>query len=305
MKQISTVLGKISEAELGIVLPHEHIFCYFEYFQAMLGARYLDKETLVRASAKHLREIKEAYGLGTIVDCTPINLGRDLDVLKRVSEESEVHVVSASGFYYTEEAVLDMFSEKAITEILLTDVENSRAGVLKFAVEAETMSKLSEKLLAAICSVQKETALPLIIHTNAKNQNGRAVLQAVLAHGVSPKALTLGHLSDTDDLDYVAELAKSGCYLGFDRIYKSSRAEYYAQKAEQIRTLCERGFADQLLLSHDGLTFNGLHENAAIREDNPYALIFERLLPVLQSQRTSQEIDRLLTQNPQNMLLCQ
>ncbi len=305
MKQIRTVLGNISEAELGIVLPHEHIFCYFEYFQAMLGTRYLDKEMLVRASAKHLREMKEAYGLSTIVDCTPINLGRDLEVLKRVSDASGVHIVSAAGFYYTEEAVLADISEEYLADVLCRDVEMTNAGVLKFAVEAETMSRLSEKLLSAMCHVQKETALPLILHTNAKNQNARAILQAVLAHGVSPKSLTLGHLSDTGDLDYVTELAKSGCYLGFDRIYKSSRAEYYAQKAEHIRTLCERGFADQLLLSHDGLTFNGLHETAAIREDNPYALIFERLLPVLQSQQTKQEIDRLLTQNPKNMLLCQ
>ncbi len=305
MKQIRTVLGNISEAELGVVLPHEHIFCYFEYFQAMLGSRYLDKDALIRASAKHLREMKEAYGLSTIVDCTPINLGRDLDVLKRVSEESEVHIISAAGFYYTEEAVLADISEEYLADVLCRDVEMTNTGVLKFAVETETMSKLSEKLLAAICSVQKETSLPLILHTNAKNQNARAVLQAVFSYGVSPKSLTLGHLSDTDDLNYVTELAKSGCYLGFDRIYKSSRAEYYAQKAEHIRTICERGFADQLLLSHDGLTFNGLHENAEIREDNPYALIFERLLPVLQKQLSEQDIDRLLTQNPKNMLLCQ
>ncbi|MBO5938496.1 MAG: hypothetical protein J6Q82_03240 [Clostridia bacterium] len=302
---IKTVLGNISSDELGLTLPHEHIACYFEYFYGMLGDEYLDKQALYEKAVKYLTEIKLTYGLSTIVDCTPVNIGRDLDLIKRVSEVSGVHIVASSGFYHTEEAMLFDIPEEQIVKNLLADIGKNNVGAIKFAVESEEMTKLSKKLLSALCTVQQETALPLIIHTNAKNKNGRKILQTVLEAEVSPSAVTIGHVSDTDDMDYVTEILKHGCFVGFDRIYKSSRPEYYAQKARDIYTLCERGFADRILLSHDGLVFNGFRADAPLREDNPYAYIFDRLLPALSDiGLTEQEIHSMMTENPKNMLLC-
>ena len=74
----------------------------------------------------------------------------------------------------------------------------------------------------------------MVIHTNGRNKNGRAVWESALEKGVSPNAVTIGHLSDSDDLDYVTEILKSGCYAGFDRIYKSADMNYYVKKAKDI-----------------------------------------------------------------------
>ena len=304
--QIKTVLGNLSPDELGVVLPHEHACCYFEYFYIMLGNDYLDKTVLCEQAVKHLTEAKQKFGLSTIVDCTPVNIGRDLTLLREISRVSGVHIVSASGFYYTEEAMLSGIPEEQIVERIKKDVERNGIGVLKFAVEAHKMSKLSAKLLSALCTVQKATALPLIIHTNAKNQNAREILPFVLGRGVAPSAVTIGHLSDTDDMDYVTELLQSGVYVGFDRIYKSSRPEYYAQKAKDLYTLCERGYGDRILLSHDGLVYNGFRADAHLREDNPYTPIFERLLPAMREVGFGEEeLTKLITDNPKRMLLCQ
>ena len=77
------------------------------------------------------------------------------------------------------------------------------------------------------------------------------------------------------------------------------------KKAKDIYTLCERGYADKILLSHDGLTFNGFHTNACIREDNPYEPIFSYLIPEMcKIGFTQNEIETFITQNPKNMLLC-
>ena len=304
--QIKTVLGNISPEQLGVVLPHEHVCCYFEYFYKMLGDAYLDKDALCKQAVKHLTEAKQKFGLSTIVDCTPVNIGRDLDLLREVSRASGVHIVTASGFYYTEEAMLSSIPEEQIAERIKEDVERNEIGVLKFAVETQEMSKLSAKLLSALCTVQTTTALPLIIHTNAKNQNAREILPFVLERGVSPSALTIGHLSDTDDMDYVTKLLASGAYVGFDRIYKSSRPEYYVQKARDLYTLCERGYSSRILLSHDGLVFNGFRADAHIREDNPYTPIFEHLLPAMREVGfCDEEIKKLMIDNPKQMLLCQ
>jgi phosphotriesterase-related protein len=272
----------------------------------MLGDEYLDKSALCKQAVTHLTEAKQKFGLSTIVDCTPVNIGRDLDLIKRVSRGSGVHIVAASGFYHTEEAMLFDIPEEQILQNVLADICKNNVGVIKFAVESEKMTKLSKKLISALCTVQKETELPLIIHTNAKNKNGREILSTVLEAEVFPSAVTIGHLSDTDDMDYVTELLQHGCYVGFDRIYKSSRPEYYIQKARDIYTLCERGFSDRILLSQDALVFNGFRADAHLREDNPYAYIFERLLPALSEiGLTDKEIHSMMTENPKRMFLCQ
>ncbi|MBE6454789.1 MAG: phosphotriesterase, partial [Alphaproteobacteria bacterium] len=90
-QHFKTVLGDISESDLGVTLAHEHICCYSEYVYTMLGNLYLDKEKLVNASIKYLMELKEKYALKTFVDCTPVNIGRDIDLLKEISQKSGVN----------------------------------------------------------------------------------------------------------------------------------------------------------------------------------------------------------------------
>ena len=103
---IKTVLGDIKEDALGITLPHEHICCYSEYLNQMGKSKYLDKEQLLNIASDYLKELKAKYALNAFVDCTPVNIGRDIELLKRVSEQSEVNIVCSTGFYYTDEPVL-------------------------------------------------------------------------------------------------------------------------------------------------------------------------------------------------------
>ena len=305
MQHFRTVLGEIPESELGMVLAHEHICCYFEYFYNMLQSDYLDKEKLIRKSVEHLLYMKDKYNLATIIDCTPVNIGRDIDLLKQVSKRTGVNIICSSGFYYTDEIVLRDISEEFIAKAVLLDIQKSNAGIIKFAVEDKEMSALSRKIFSALCTAQKESGLPFVIHTNGKNENGRIVLEEVLAKGVKSSAITIGHLSDSENMDYVTEILKSGCYVGFDRIYKSAVEGYFEKKAKDIYTLCERGYADKIILSHDGLVFNGFHTNGAIREDNPYRAIFDHLVPaMLKIGFTESEIQKFFVSNVKNMLNC-
>ena len=304
MQYIRTVLGNIAEAEAGVILPHEHICCYFEYFDRMLGKEYLDKEKLAEKAVEHLLEMKEKYGLKTLVDCTPVNIGRDIELLKEISHRTGIHIVCSTGFYYTQESMLGDISEDYIVDVVQRDIELTNAGVIKYAVEDAVVSALSWKLFSALCTVQKNTGLPFVIHTNGRNQNGREVLAYALEKDVRPEAITIGHLSDSEDLEYVEEILKNGCYAGFDRIYKDLKPEYRVKKAEDIRCLCEKGYTERILLSHDALTFNGFHTGAEIREDNPYIFIMEYLIPELRNRgMTDQLIEQLISQNPVNMLL--
>ena len=108
----------------------------------MFGSDYLDKETLINKSAEHLRHMKEKYNLSTLIDCTPVNIGRDIDILKKVSAKSGVNIIFSSGFYYTDEAMLYDISEEYIVDTISKDINKTNAGIIKFAVEDNEMNVL-------------------------------------------------------------------------------------------------------------------------------------------------------------------
>ncbi len=306
MAKINTVLGKIDSENLGITLSHEHIcgYCNFLYFMA--GNSFLDMGELETVSIKFLKELKEKYNLSTFIDCTPVNLGRDTELLKRVSDKSGVNIVSSTGFYYTEEVAISPIDTDVLAKIVISDAKKTNAGIIKFAVEEKSMTALNKKMLSALCTAQKELSLPLCIHTNSALQNGKDVLDFILNQGIPASSITIAHLSDSNSLEYIKSIADKGCYIGMDRIYSGSDKTFCAQKAKMIYELSALGYQKQLLISHDALVFSGFETNPQIKKNQPFATIFDVLLPQLVSLGFKQcDIDSLLIQNPKNMLLGQ
>ena len=294
---IKTVLGNIADGELGITLPHEHICCFSEYFYKMGGNSYLDKELLALTSANYLKELKAKFGLSSFVDCTPVNVGRDIELLKRISYESGVNIIASTGFYYTNEPLFYKDADY-VAQYLTIDAEKVNAGVIKAAVEHEEISSFDKKLLKAYAIAQKNLGLPIVLHTNAISKNALAALEILLSEGVLPSAITVGHLSDTDDVDYINEVARLGCYIGLDRMYEHTTEEYIGKKLYCINSLCENGYADKILVSHDALFFNGFERVPSINQKPRFAYIFEHILP-----RLDKYIAEMITvKNPLEML---
>ena len=299
-KKFNTVLGEISGEEVGITLPHEHICCYSEYMYKMAGNKYLDKEKLVETSVKYLLELKERYDLKTFVDCTPVNIGRDVDLLKVVSEKSGVNIICSTGFYYTEELILYNTPMETVADYMIRDAVAVNAGVIKCAVEYAEISPFVKKLLCAVAKTQLTLGLPVVLHTNANNKNGLAALEILRAEGVKPEAITVGHLSDTRDLDYVKQIADYGCFIGLDRMYGHTTEEYVSEKVESIRELCKAGYENQILVAHDALFFNGFEGNPVIYEKPRMAYSFDHIL----SRLDPQTAENIMIHNPVRMLGC-
>ena len=95
---IQTVTGEIKGKELGTVLMHEHISCASLSFCAAFGEKWFDRERIKALSVETLKKMKAERGLGLFVDATPIDVGRDVLLLKAVSEKSGVSIVASSGF---------------------------------------------------------------------------------------------------------------------------------------------------------------------------------------------------------------
>ena len=295
---INTVLGTIKENEVGVTLSHEHICCYSEYLYMMSGEKYLDKERLLATAVSYLKGIKEKYGLCTFIDCTPINIGRDIELLKKVSEQSGVNIVCSTGFYYTEEPVLYNTTKEEFAQHIINDAKAINAGVIKCAVESETISKFNETLLRASAIAQIKLGIPIVLHTNACNKNGLKALEILLAEGVKPQAVTVGHLSDTDDIEYINTIAKYGCYIGLDRLYNWE--EFINKKIKTINELCGLGYEEKIILSHDASFFNGFDAGLKIDKAPRYSCVFEEVL----SKLSDELFEKIMVENPLKMLKC-
>ena len=300
MRLFKTLLGDISESDLGVTLAHEHICCFSEYAYQMAGKDYLDKDALADTATVYLKELKKKYGLATFVDCTPINIGRDVELLKRISEQSEINIICSTGFYYTDEPVLYNTSAEQLCKYMVTDAYAVNAGIIKCAVENEAITRFGEKLLRACAKAHLCLGLPIVLHSNANNRNALKALEILFLEGVNPNAVTVGHLSDTDDLEYVKNIASYGCFIGLDRLYKNTSEEYVSKKTQSILELCKASYEDQILLSHDALFFNGFEAELKIDEQPRFSYCFDYILP----QLTKSLSDKLMVQNPMRMLSC-
>ena len=295
---LNTVLCRINESEAKACLCHEHICCFSEYLFKMAGKEYLDKEKLVSKSIAELKRLKDAYGMNLFIDCTPVNIGRDIELLKKISKESGVHIVCSTGFYYTDEPVLYNMSEESLAEYIVADAKETNAGIIKAAVEDEKLSTFNEKLLKATALAHQKLGLPVVLHTNANNKNGLTALEILIKNGVTPECITVGHLSDTEDVDYIIEIASYGCFIGLDRLYNNTSEDYIGKKIKIISILCELGYMDRIILSHDELFFNGFEATPQIKEKTRFDYVFKHILPRLENETA----DEIIRKNPIRML---
>jgi len=78
---IQGVLGPIDTAELGQTLMHEHITCADWSMRMNFGARFFEFDQVAEIAAGQLGKAK-ALGVRTVVDGTPVNLGRDIRLIR-------------------------------------------------------------------------------------------------------------------------------------------------------------------------------------------------------------------------------
>ena len=114
----------------------------------------------------------------------------------------------------------------------------------------------------------------------------------------------VGHAGDSNDLDYVMELADSGATLGMDRF----GLDLFNPTPDCVRTiaaLAARGYADRMVLAHDAncfMDYFGAGQEAAKASVTPnwhYTHISDDVLPALrEAGMTEAQIEQMLVGNP-------
>lgn len=264
-ENVNTILGPVSADALGYTLIHEHVITCCDWsLRKGLGSIYCEDDVLYSMAVKKLRQAKEA-GITTIVDGTPIDLGRDIPMMRRAADEVGIHIIASSGFYHGENAVLLWKSEEEIYRLLFRDCTegmsdtDSLPGILKCAVDWKGFTPYVKKILTVTARVSHDLHLPVFCHTIPELEQGRDLLALFAEYGVPAKAVVVGHSGDTDNLDYLEALFECGCYVGFDRfgIEGKNPATRLENRVETLYQVCRRGWTKQVLISHDYAPYTG------------------------------------------------
>ena len=125
------------------------------------------------------------------------------------------------------------------------------------------------------------------------------------SEGVDLSRVVIGHCGDTDDLDYLKEIADAGSILGMDRF----GIDGYLPTAERtavVAELCRQGYADRIVLSHDASCYiDWIAGEVPIGAlpDWHYLHISHDVLPaLLEHGVTPEQIDTMMVDNPRRFL---
>lgn len=309
---IHTVLGEIKPEDISNILTHEHIICCCDAMKLQFGNKWFDTDKVIEAATKLLSQARKECNINTIIDVTPINLGRNIEILKKVSDKSGVNIVVSTGLYHTEENFINGKSEEYLSELFIEECRNGildsgiKPQMIKCATGSEGITRHNNKMLGIFSTVQRETGLPLYAHCVHSTLSATKQLEIFRQNGADIKRVVIGHCSDSYNMEYLLEIAESGCYMGFDRIYPQS----YKEQALVIKNVIDRGFEDIILLSHDyfgfsdsvNMSWNEFEANPQ-RNGRDYTTVHKKLIPELKRLGVSEEaLNKIILKNPLDLL---
>ena len=98
---VRTVRGDIAPEELGVTAPHEHLYCDQRLCRSELDFPGTYAKMVLLNVDTIVAELVDFHAAGgrAIAEMTTSGWGRDVVVLKDISERADIHVVAISGFY--------------------------------------------------------------------------------------------------------------------------------------------------------------------------------------------------------------
>ena len=334
MPTVETVAGPLDVDALGVTYMHEHVFMLDPAMQWYWpGWTGWDEGREIARAREYLRRLKEEHGCDTVLDPTVPGLGRNVRAVAHAAEGIGINVIPATGWYIYRELPftfhpLDFDGRiNMLLELFLADVENGmegtgiKPGVLKCATDRYGVTPDVEAVLRACARAHLASGLPITTHSGTLPvagapdeglRGGLAQQRIFVEEGVDLSAVVIGHCNQQPDLALLEELLENGSYIGFDRCgIEAGRGPAYAavpsreEQLDNLTTLIERGYASQIVLSHDNWSFLDLYSPRFLSEQRgdefPFGHIREAVLPGLRARGVAEiDIEQMLVANPRD-----
>lgn len=302
---VMSVLGPRPAAALGVVDAHEHLLLDSP---ALAGKAMTDAG---RAIAEVLEA--KASGIGTIVEMTPIGVGRRPDLLRAVAEATGVTVVAATGYHrdahypaghWVYDAPVETLAERIAVDLEKgmhprdwfdpgLQLDPARAGAIKGGASYHRISPSERRRLEAIAVAGSRTGAAILVHCEVGTA-GHEIVDVLMAHGVAADRIALAHLDRNPDAELHAEIAARGVTLEYDTI---GRTKYHPDSVvlDLIEAVASAGHLDRIVLGLD----LGSRDYFRSYDGGPgLRYLMDTFVPRLRRRLGDASAERILVANP-------
>ena len=298
MKQLHTTLGPYGREQLGLILPHEHVFVDLRT-PDQPGYAEADTDDVLRLMVPQIEAIK-AQGVTALVECSTGGVGLRVDIDLAVSRATGLPIVVPTG-NYREPWIPDWVREASADALERWMVQELTQGVgdtgvvaawIKVSAGDDGITPLESRILRAAARASAQTGAIIGSHTI----KGRVVLDQldiIEAEGGSASRFISIHTQAEPDFGLHGEVFARGAWLEFDHIGRDPDAEVLALT---LRAL-EAGRGERLLLSHDLGWYDPAKPGGGA--PRPYTHLVASFLPALRAAGVDETtITRLTHDNP-------
>lgn len=293
VSSVRTVLGDVRPEDLGVCDAHDHLFIS----SPQLPGQELNDATAARAELEAFR----AAGGASVVQWTPVGMGRRAADLPLLSRAAGVHVVCATGLHqaahYTPESLGELRGRLA--DVFVSELTEGigtsgvRAGLIKVAGGFHALDAHARWTMTAAAEAHHATGATVAVHLEL-GTGALDVLDLLCGElGVPPHRVILGHLNRSPDFTVQRQAAEAGCWLAFDGPSRAHHATDW-RMPDAVRTLAEAGFGHRLLLGGDTVVAGARSVDGG--PGMPYLL--RRVRPRLALVLGEDLVDRIFGANP-------
>lgn len=189
---------------------------------------------------------------------TPYGLGRRADVLPRISAQTDVHLVAATGLHRAEhcpsgvvDRVSDDLADLFVRELTVGIGDGStRAGLIKVASRFHVLDSHARHVLAAAADAHHATGAPTAIHHELGTAADAVLDRLCDTGGVPPTSVILGHLNRFPIIGGTWNWRSAVRSWGSTGLPGRTTATD-SRLLDCLTVLAEAGYSDRLLLGGD------------------------------------------------------
>jgi len=278
-----------------MILPHEHIFV------DVRPPEQVDEVQVEAADVVALMgpEIEKAHAVGVtaLVECSPVGVGRRVDLVRALSEATAFPIVVPTGIYREPwiPAWAHAASEAKLRDWMLAELQDQiedtgvQAAWIKLSAGDEGITDCEAKILRAASVAGAATNAIIGSHT-IRGRVVRDQLDIIEAAGYTPERFIWIHTQAEPDFDLHLEMAQRGAWLEYDGIGDPAEDETYI---ERILRVLAAGFGDKLMLSHDRGWYDPAQPGGGM--PRPFTYISEHFLPKLRARGVDEPTIRQIT----------
>ncbi len=291
-----TTLGPKGPDEMGIILPHEHVFVDLRTWDQP-GYAQADPADVIRLMEPEIARARAA-GITALVECSTVGVGRRVDILRAVSEATSFPLVAPSGIYrepwiprWAHDASEDQLKDWMVGE-LQGEIGQSgvQAGWIKLSAGDDGLTACEAKILRAAAGAGAKTNAVIGSHT-VRGSVVQEQLDILEEAGYTAGRFIWIHAQAEPDFALHLEVARRGAWIEYDWI----GGEGIDDRAvvEGILRLLDAGLGHRLLLSQDRGWYDPAQPGGGT--PSPYTYLTDTFLPQLRAAGVDEETIRGLT----------